>query len=638
MLRPPKVAPQATQGHSAPRGRRLAALSLTALGVVYGDIGTSPLYALRQCFHGEFSVPPTPANVLGVLSLVFWSLILVVSIKYLVLILRADNRGEGGVLALTALVRPLGLASAKGGGWLVVVGLFAAALLYGDGMITPAITVLGAMEGLEEAIPALKQAVIPITCTILIGLFMLQQRGTAGIGAWFGPVTLVWFLVIAALGIRQMIERPAVFQAILPWHAVRFFVTNGSAGFLVLGAVFLVATGAEALYADMGHFGRRPIRVAWFALVLPALLCNYFGQGALLIEHPELSEQPFYALAPRPLLVPLLVLATLAAVIASQAVISGAFSLTRQAIQLGFSPRMNIVHTSAEEIGQVYVPEINWILMGSTLALVVGFRTSSDLGAAYGVAVTATMVISTLLLFVLARQVWGWSLRRVLLTVGSFLLIDLAFLGANVPKILHGGWFPLVVAGAIFILMTTWKRGRQLLARRLRARAIPLSEFQLLLATQNIPRVEGKAVFLYSEPDSLPVALLHNLKHNRILHKSITVLTVVTRQVPRVSPEEKLEIEDLGDGLTRIVAYYGFMEQPDVREILALARPRGLDLDPREVSFFLGRERVVSGAQPGMASWRDRLFAFLSRNALGATDYYGIPPDRVVEVGSQVEI
>jgi KUP system potassium uptake protein len=505
-------------------------------------------------------------------------------------------------------------------------------------MITPAISVLSAVEGLEIATPAFAHFVLPITILILVGLFMLQRRGTAGIGSWFGPVTLVWLLVLLALGLRQIVLEPAVLSALLPWHAARFLWTNGASGLLVLGAVFLVVTGTEALYADMGHFGRRPIRLAWFVLVLPALLCNYFGQGALLLAHPELSEQPFYALAPHSLLVPLVVLATLATIIASQAVISGAFSLTRQAIQLGYCPRMTIVHTSAEEIGQVYVAEINWLLMVSTIALVLGFQSSGHLAAAYGVAVTTTMVISTVLFYVLARERWGWSRLKAGLPVALFLLVDLAFFGSNMTKIAHGAWFPLAVAAGIFVLMTTWKRGRYLLLRRFRSRALTLEDFLEKLPGQRIPRVEGYAVFLNSDAESVPAALLHNLKHNRILHQHVAVLTVISEQVPRVPRGRKLEVEELGQGFVRLVAHYGFMEEADVKSIFALARDHGLELHPAEVSFFLGRERVLPSKRPGMALWRDHLFAALSRNALSATAYYGIPPDRVVELGSQVEI
>jgi KUP system potassium uptake protein len=629
----------AAAGPQGPTGRKLLALSLGALGVVYGDIGTSPLYALRACFHGGFAMEPSRANVLGVLSLIFWSLAILVSFKYLGLVLRADNRGEGGVLALTSLVRPKGLRTGSRQGILVLAGLFAAALLYGDGMITPAISVLSAVEGLNVATPVFTPFVIPITIVILIALFSVQRKGTRGVGIWFGPVTALWFLVIGLLGVAQLVRQPSVLAALMPWHAVSFLAQGGGAGFFVLGAVILSVTGAEALYADMGHFGVRPIRVAWFGLVLPALLLNYFGQGALLLDHPELADQPFYALAPGWMLLPLVVLATAATIIASQAMISGAFSLTRQAIQLGYAPRLKIVHTSSEEIGQVYVPEVNRFLMFATVAVVLGFRSSDALVAAYGVAVTATMVISTWLFAHLARERWRWPLYLVIPPIALFLALELSFFGASLLKIAHGAWFPLVVAAGIFALMTTWKRGRNGLRQQLNQRAIPLQEFMQLLAKQDIPRVDGTAVFLNSEADAVPPSLLHNLKHNRVLHEKVTLLTALTEEVPRVEPERRIEVLDLGQGFTRLVARYGFMENPSVPQILAAASARGLDLPVRDVSFFLSRERILPRRRASfLARWRNQLFAFMSRNALGATAYFDIPPDRVVEIGAQVEI
>jgi len=629
----------ATAGPRGPTGRKLLALSLAALGVVYGDIGTSPLYALRACFHGEFAMQPSRANVLGVLSLIFWSLAILVSFKYLGLVLRADNRGEGGVLALTSLVRPKGLRSGSRPGILVLAGLFAAALLYGDGMITPAISVLSAVEGLNVVTPVFIPFVIPITIVILIALFAVQRTGTRGVGNYFGPVTALWFVVIGLLGAAQMVHHPSVLAALLPWHAVSFLAQGGGSGFLVLGAVILSVTGAEALYADMGHFGVRPIRLAWFVLVFPALLLNYFGQGALLLDHPELADQPFYALAPEWMLFPLVVLATAATIIASQAMISGAFSLTRQAIQLGYAPRLKIVHTSSEEIGQVYVPEVNRFLMFATVAVVLGFRSSDALVAAYGVAVTATMVISTLLFAFLVRERWRWPLYGMIPPVALFLALELSFFGASLLKIAHGAWFPLVVATAIFALMTTWKRGRNGLRHQLNQRAIPLQEFMQLLSKQDIPRVDGTAVFLNSEADAVPPSLLHNLKHNRVLHEKVTLLTALTEEVPRVEPERRIEILDLGQGFTRLVARYGFMENPSVPQILAAASARGLDLPVRDVSFFLSRERLLPRRRASfIARWRNQLFAYMSRNALGATAYFDIPPDRVVEIGAQVEI
>jgi KUP system potassium uptake protein len=635
---PEQPAPHAG-GPQRPTGKKLLALSLAALGVVYGDIGTSPLYALRACFHGEFAMDPNRANVLGILSLIVWSLAILVSVKYLGLVLRADNRGEGGVLSLTSLVRPRGLRSGNHPGVLVLIGLFAAALLYGDGMITPAISVLSAVEGLSVATPVFEPFVIPITILILIALFALQKTGTAKVGRFFGPVTMLWFLVIAALGFAHLVRHPSILAALSPTYAIGFFASNGTHAFLVLGAVVLSVTGCEALYADMGHFGVRPIRVAWFALVFPALLLNYFGQGALLLDHPELAEQSFYALAPGWMILPLVVLATAATIIASQAMISGAFSLTRQAIQLGYAPRLKIVHTSSEEIGQVYVPEMNWFLMVATVAVVLGFRSSDALVAAYGVAVTATMVVSTTLFGFLARERWRWPLYLVVPPIALFLALELSFFGASVLKIAHGAWFPLVVAAVIFALMTTWKRGRNRLRHQLNQRAIPLEEFMQLLSKQDIPRVDGTAVFLNSEPDAVPPSLLHNLKHNRVLHQKVTLLTALTEEIPRVEHERRIEVLDLGQGFTRIVARYGFMENPSVPQILDAASARGLDLPLREVSFFLSRERILPRRRAGfLTRGRNQLFAFMSRNALGATAYFDIPPDRVVEIGTQVEI
>jgi KUP system potassium uptake protein len=632
------------QGSSAPpRGRYLAVLSLAALGIVYGDIGTSPLYAIRECFHGDYRVPLSPGNVLGVLSLIFWALTIVISIKYLIFILRADNRGEGGILALMSLIHPEhGPGRPAGARWrwtLVALGLFGAALLYGDGMITPAISVLSAVEGLKVATPVFEPYVIPITIVILITLFALQRRGTAGVGVIFGPVTLVWFLSLAALGIWQLVQNPTVLVAINPWHAVKFFLTNHREGFLVLGAVVLVVTGGEALYADMGHFGTRPIRLTWFALVLPSLLINYFGQGALLLSHPGATDNPFYRLAPQWALYPLVVLATAATVIASQAIISGAFSLTRQAIQLGFSPRMEIRHTSAREIGQIYIPEINWILMAATIGLVLGFRSSSHLAAAYGVAVTTTMVITTIIFYVVTRELWGWKRWLSLSLCIAFLVVDLAFFGSSLIKIEHGGWFPLLVALAIYTLMSTWRRGRKILAARLHDRTLPVAQFLQDEALDELPRVPGTAVFMTGNPyGSIPPALLHNIRHNRILHERVVLLTVVTEEVPRVDPADRLEVEGLGQGFFRLVAHYGFMESPHVPNLLSGVEAPGFDVDPRRASYFLGREKLIPTAKPGMALWREKVFALMSRNAQGATAYYHLPSNQVVELGAQVEI
>ncbi|HEX8851860.1 MAG TPA: KUP/HAK/KT family potassium transporter, partial [Pyrinomonadaceae bacterium] len=521
-------------------------LSLTALGIVYGDIGTSPLYAMRECFHGPHAIESTPENVFGVLSLIFWALILIISLKYCIFVLRADNQGEGGILALTALATPIKIVSKSERWMLVLLGIFGAALLYGDGIITPAISVLGAIEGLNVATPLFAPYVVPLTIVIIVGLFLIQSRGTAKVGRLFGPVMLLWFVCIAALGVMQIARHPAVVGAFNPAHAFAFFRRNGWHGFLVLGTVFLVVTGGEALYADMGHFGKRPIRIVWYVLVLPALLLNYLGQGALLIEQPAAAENPFYRLAPEWALYPLIVLATCAAIIASQALISGAYSLTMQAIQLGFMPRLKIAHTSSTEMGQIYIPALNWALMLGCIAIVVGFGSSSNLAAAYGVAVTATMVITTILLGVVERDKWRWSLPLVIALTGFSLVIDLAFFGANVIKIPAGGWFPLVVGAAIFMLMTTWKKGRRILAERLLSRAHPINVFLDDIARHPPVRVPGTAIFMNGTATGTPPALMHNLEHNKVLHERVVLLTVKTRQVPHVEPPDRVRVESLG--------------------------------------------------------------------------------------------
>lgn len=627
------------QSHSDQlRGRKLLLLSLVALGVVYGDIGTSPLYAIRECFFGEYGIEPSRANVLGVLSLVFWAIILVVTTKYIVFILRADNLGEGGVIALTALVGSRKGSRQRGLRFALAIGLFGAALLYGDGMITPAISVMSAVEGLKVATPFFEPYVIPITIAILAGLFLLQRRGTAGLGVVFGPITLTWLVVIALLGIRGIIREPVVLGAVNPVHAVAFFLRNRMLGFFVLGAVFLVVTGTEALYADMGHFGKRPVRLTWLALVLPALLLNYYGQGALLLADPEAAHNPFYSLAPGWALYPLVVLSTAATIIASQAIISGAFSLTRQAVQLGYLPRMKIVHTSPKHIGQIYIPQINWLLMLATITLVLGFGSSSKLAAAYGVAVTTTMVITSLLFYIVARERWGWRRLAAGLPVGLFLLVDLSFFGANIIKVSHGAWFPLAIGAAVYTLMRTWKRGRELLARRFRARTLTVDEFLENLKKDPPARVSGTAVFMTGNPKMVPPALLHNLAHNKVLHEQVVFLTVLTEEIPRVPAKERTEVEGLGNGFFTVTARYGFMEDPNVPRVLATTKDSGLDFDISEASFFLGRERYLARKKPGMPIWREKIFAFLSRNALGATAFYKIPPNRVMEVGAQIEL
>ncbi len=626
-------------GQAAGQGsrQRLFLLALTALGVVYGDIGTSPLYSMRECFHGEHAVAPTHGNVLGVLSLIFWALTLVVMLKYQVYVLRADYRGEGGILALMALVRKA-LGGRRGTGLFVAMGLFGAALLYGDGMITPAISVLSAVEGLEVATPIFHPYVLPITIAVLIGLFLFQSRGSAGIGRIFGPVMLVWFTLLGVLGFAGVVRHPRVLAAVNPMHAVRFFVHNGGRGFLVLGAVFLVATGGEALYADMGHFGKAPIQIDWFSLVGIALLLNYFGQGALLIENPQASVNPFYRLAPGWALYPLVVMATVATVIASQAIISGAFSLTNQAVQLGFLPRVEIVHTSEETIGQIYIPGVNWLLMLATIGLVLGFRTSSHLASAYGVAVTTTMVITTLLAYVVARQIWGWNRWLAGLVTAGFLVVDLAFFGANIVKIADGGWFPLLMGGIVYTMMTTWQYGRRTLGAQLARSALPFDEFVARVSPDHPLRVPGTALYMAREPDATPTALLHNLKHYKVLHERVVLLTVLAEEVPAVADEKRVEVEKLVKDFWRVTARYGFMENPSVPEVLAKARALGLALDPMRTTFFLSRVTLLPTVKHGLAAWRDRLYTVMSRNAVRPTDFFRIPPNRVVELGMQMRL
>ncbi|MBC8144958.1 MAG: potassium transporter Kup [bacterium] len=613
-------------------------LSLAALGIVYGDIGTSPLYSMRECFHGPHAIAASPANVLGVLSLIFWALIVIVSVKYLIFILRADNRGEGGILALMALASPGAHPRPKTAKWvLVLFGLFGAALLYGDGMITPAISVLSAVEGLKVATPFFEPYVIPITIVVLIGLFVVQSKGTAKIGALFGPVMIIWFATLAVLGLYQALQHPSVFGAINPSYAVSFFARNGWHGFLVLGSVFLVVTGGEALYADMGHFGIKPIRITWFALVLPALMMNYFGQGALLVYNPSAAVNPFYRMAPDWALYPLVILSTAATVIASQALISGAFSLTRQAVQLGYVPRMRIEHTSIREIGQIYIPAVNWALMISCISLVIGFGSSSNLAAAYGISVTGTMMITTILFFVVARERWKWSLPVAASVSIVFLIVDLAFFGANVVKILQGGWFPLAVAALIFTLMTTWKSGRGILTARLKESTLPVENFLDDSRLGSLARVSGTAVFMFGSQGT-PPALLHNIKHNKVLHETNVLLTVRTEEVPHVTEEERVSVSQLSHGFWRIVIRYGFMEDPDIPVVLRGVKIEGLSLKPMDTTFFLGREVLIATKLPGMAIWREHLFAWMSQNARSATSFFQLPANRVVELGTQVEI
>jgi KUP system potassium uptake protein len=591
---------------------------------------------MRECFFGSHSVPPTHENVLGVLSLIIYSLLLVISIKYIAIVMRADNQGEGGILALTA---QLPGSRETGPRWpaLVLMGIFGAALLYGDGMITPAITVLGAVEGLKVATPLFDGYVVPIAVAILIGVFTIQKHGTHRVGRLFGPIMVAWFVVIAALGVHWLVRQPVVLSAVNPQHALTFFENHGGHGFAVLGAVFLVVTGGEALYADMGHFGKRPIRFAWFSLVLPALLLNYFGQGALLLSDAAAAQQPFFLLAPAWALYPLVVLATAAAIIASQALISGAFSLTRQAVQLGYSPRVDIEHTSSHEMGQVYVPQVNWALMVSTIAIVIGFESSTALAAAYGIAVTMTMVITAVLLHVVATERWGWPPPLVFAITAVFLTVDLAFFGANVLKIAHGGWLPLVIGALLFTLMTTWKTGRRIVAQRLSARAVPLEDFIRGVAEHPPARVPGTAVFMTAQPRGTPPALAHNLRYNKVLHEHVVTLMVATEPVPYVGEDRQVAVRALGHGVYDVVVRYGFMQDPNIPDALALARERGLQLDD-DVTYFLGRETLIVTGAVGMATWRERLFVLMARNAVRATAFFRLPPERVVELGVQVEI
>jgi KUP system potassium uptake protein len=628
-----------TAGPENETRRYLATLSVAALGVVYGDIGTSPLYALRTAFHGAHAITLTAENVLGVLSLILWALVIIISVKYVVFVMRADNKGEGGILALLALVQRGRMArKLKPHRTILLLGIFGAALMYGDSVITPAISVLSAVEGLQIAAPGLAHWVIPLTLLILFALFLFQGRGTQSVGAVFGPVMVLWFLTLGTLGAAHIVARPEVLAAVSPLHGIRFLLENGRAGFLVLGAVFLTVTGGEALYADMGHFGIRPIRLAWYALVLPGLLLNYFGQGALLLGNPAAAINPFYNLAPDWALYPLIILASTAAVIASQAVISGAFSLTRQAVQLGYSPRMRVEHTSSMEIGQIYIPTVNWALCLVTFALVLGFQNSTNMAAAYGVAVSSEMVITSLLFYILARQVWGWSLVRAGILVASFLVLDLAFFGANALKIPQGGWLPLLLATGIYALMATWKTGREILSKRLQEKSVPLKMLMGDLAADPPLRVPGTAVFMSGNPGGTPPALVHNLAHNKVLHEKVIFLTVLTEEVPHVPASERITVRPLGKGFHEVTARYGFMEDPSIQDVIEHCRQKKLVIQLEGTTFFLGREELVSTDRPGMARWRERLFAFMSRNALRATAFFQIPSTQVFEVGAQVEL
>lgn len=633
------VSPELMEPHAPSSGGRTFWLALGALGVVYGDIGTSPLYAVKECFHGMHAVSLTEHNVLGVLSLVFWSLTLVVSIKYVGFILRADNKGEGGIYALLALIpnQPK-LISHRSYGFAVLAGIFGAALLYGDGAITPAISVLSAMEGLEFATKAAAPAVLPLTCAVLFALFMFQRRGTAGIGKVFGPILVVWFVSIGSFGALRIVENPAILAAVNPLHAVSFFAENGLHGMVVLGSVVLCITGGEALYADLGHFGRHAIRLSWLTVAFPALLLNYFGQGALLLGHPELTFNPFYGVVPPALLYPMVALSTVATVIASQAMISGAFSLTQQAVQLGYLPRLHIVHTSSETKGQIYIPQVNFALMLACIALVLAFRESSRLAGAYGIAVTATMGITSVLYYLVVTKTWGWSLWKALPLVAVFLLFDAAYFGANLLKIVDGGWFTLVVAALVMTAMKTWRDGREELSRKMLDTRLPMKLFLKDVARHEILRVPGTAVFMTVSPVGTPSALLHHFKHNRVLHRQVILLSIRVLDVPFVSKQERVQMEDLGQGFHRLLAFYGFMQTPRIPEILKLAGRLGLKTEPATTTFFLGREILLTDGKSRMMRWRKSLFAFMSRNAQNPSSYFGIPPDRVIEIGVQIEL
>ena len=631
-------------GPRAATGGRLATLSVGALGVVYGDIGTSPLYALRESLSpGEHGLALTRGSVLGVLSLIVWSLVLLVAVKYVVVMLRADNEGEGGILALTTLVnRSLSADDVRRRSALVL-GLFGAALLYGDGLITPAISVLSAVEGLKTRNPGLAPLVIPIAVLVLIALFAIQKKGTGRIGAFFGPVMLLWFGTLGALGAREILRAPEVLAALDPFHAVRFFAENGLKGFFVLGSVVLVVTGGEAVYADMGHFGARPIRVAWFAVVLPALLLNYFGQGALLLRSPTALENPLFAMVPPAGILPLVILATAATTIASQALISGVFSLTQQAVQLRFLPRLLVLHTSASEKGQIYLPAVNWALLAGCIFFVVDFGSSSRLAAAYGVAVTATMLLTTLLFSVLLVSGWKVKVWKAAAIAGVFFLAEIAFFGANMVKVGHGGWIPLALAAGIYTLMVTWKQGQRIVFERLRSRSVglaaPVEEYVRQVERENPPRVPRTAVFLERFPDLVPPSLLLNRRHNGVLHERIVFVTVETAEVPRLPRARRAQVEPLGAGFFRVRLAWGFMEEPDIPAALAEVSLDGFRLHPAETSYFLGRESVLSAPRSsGMARWRERLFSWMRRNERPASAYFRIPPDRAVEVGILVEI
>ena len=624
-------------GHSGGHGPKvgMGALALGALGIVYGDIGTSPLYAFREAFEHQHLDPTNEVNALGVVSIAFWALVIIISIKYLAIMMRADNHGEGGILALTAMIMPKGAGSRKIS-FAVALGIFGTALLYGDGLITPAISVLSAVEGVQEATTALDSLIIPIAVGILAVLFLVQKRGTGGIGRVFGPIMVLWFATLAALGLNQVIQRPSVLKAVNPVYAYDFFAASPMTAFLTLGSIFLVVTGGEALYADMGHFGRRPIQISWYCFVLPALLLNYFGQAALILGNPEAVERPFFKLAPEWAIVPLVVLATMATVIASQALISGAFSLTVQAVQLDYLPRVKIRHTSSDHRGQVYVPLVNWMLMIGCIGLVLTFQSSKNLAAAYGIAVTSTMAITTMLFYILAVNRWNWSKAKALAVTVPLLIIDLAFLGANIPKIPHGGWFPLLIAVGLLVQMMTWRKGRQLVAARIHRGERPIGE--VLDEYAKVARVPGTAVFMFKDLGKAPPALVNNLKHNKVLHKCTLIVAVETAEVPRVDVSERAVITKVEPGVFQILLRFGFTEEPNVVEALSMINERGLEFDLEDSTFFLGHESIIAGKVPGMHPLLEHLFVLLNRGADSAGRFFNLPNDKIFEVGSHVEI
>jgi KUP system potassium uptake protein len=629
---PALVAPAAHDNH-----RALGVLTLTALGVVYGDIGTSPLYALRECFNVRHGISLEPANVLGVLSLLVWSLVLIVTVKYVLFVMRADNDGEGGVLALMALAqRHKG--HYQGLGILGLLGLIAAALLYGDGILTPAVSVLSAVEGLHVAIPGVQPYVVGLTVAILSGVFWVQHRGTGRIGSVFGPVMLVWFLTIAALGIDSIAQTPSVLGAMNPLHGILFLVHHSGIGFVALSAVFLALTGAEALYADLGHFGRAPIRAGWFAIVLPALLCQYFGQGALLLRDPQSVSNPFYHLAPGWALYPLVALATAATIIASQAMLSGVFSLTLQGVQLGYFPPVEIRHTSEEQSGQIYVPFLNWSMAVGTILLVLGFRTSSNLASAYGIAVAGTMVITTLLMYAVARDVWRWPAVATAAVVSGFAIVDLTFLGSNLAKVEHGGWVPIAIGCLLFTFMTTWHRGRIIVVRHIDAQFPRLTDFLTQVLDSGPTRVPGWAVYMTTRSKVTPPALIQNVRHNRVLHQHVLIVTIRTENVPHIPCEQQIQVKVLEHSIRQIFVRYGFMDRPDVPRAIRDCSTHGLRVPLNDTTFFLSRLTFIATPKPGMALWREHLFVFLARNSQRSSSYFQIPPDKAIEIGLAIEI